>query len=203
MESAHHDVSIERVPPPAARQEELSVVRQLHCGTFARGIIAGLGGDYVQHYYEAIVDSPSGVLFIARKDGRIVGFLAGTTNRDEFEQTTRLRGTKPRILRRVVTLRLSPVAIIRAIRKRRLIAGCTDRAELISIAVSDEARRRGIGLELLSAWIQSLRQQQIDSFIVFTDNPEGFKFYRKCGAQLLFAFRLGRQTSAAFRLRVR
>ena len=56
---------------------------------------------------------------------------------------------------------------------------------------------------LVERWEEALRAAGHDRYVVFTDNEEGYQFYRSVGGECLFEFRMGARASAAFRMRVR
>ncbi len=195
-------VEIMRLQPGHLHTPELEAVVSLHCEAFPAGVLAQLGRDFVRRYYLSIADSPAAYLFGARRCHRLVGFLAGTTDREAFERSVRLSAGGRAVLWRLLTLRLSPLAVLRAVQKRRLTASHRDPAELIAVAVSTTERRSGIGRRLLAHWAETVRRHSLESFLIFTDNREGHDFYLKMGAELLFRFQVGRRTSAGFRMRV-
>lgn len=179
---------------------ELAQVAALHQQAFPRGVLNSLGPSFVQDYYRKIVASDSGHLWVMMTEDRVAGFLAATMDRFSFERRHRAGNSKGQIIRGLLTGRVSFWAVLRSMRKRRLVRDVPDRAELLAISISKDYRRGGLGGKLLAEWHQRLRETGISSYIVFTDNLEGLHFYRRAGGETLFEFRLAGEVSAAFRI---
>lgn len=174
-------------------------VMDLHFDAFRDGVTTQLGHSFVFRYYTAIITSERCSLWIAETENRVVGFLGVTTDRHAFERINRSGATRLLAAWRFCTFRLSLFAVLRALRKHQLSHHYTDRAELLSIVVAPTVRRAGLGKRFLAIWHKKLAAEDISSFIVFTDNPEGMKFYEKYGGDCLFRFRLRSLWSACFR----
>lgn len=197
------NITIERLTDAYPDAAALAQVVDLHQQTFPQGVLSILGREFVSRYYLAITSTPTTFLWVARSGQRVVGYLACTMDRHAFEQIHRLGAARNSLLWRIATFRISPWAVLRAFRKRKLTRNCTDPAELISIAVAEEYRRCGLGARFLAMWAETLRQYGMRSYLVFTDNHEGYRFYTKQGGEQLFAFTLGGETSAAFRIHLK
>ena len=201
-------------PSPAASQtriyeitdatdtDAISQVVDLHLGAFPEGVTTQLGRSFVFNYYLAIVRSEDAVLWVAEYAGTIEGFLGCATNRSSFEHEHRSGAARILATWKFFTLRLSPFAINRALRKRRLSRHMQDKAELLSIVVAPTLRRTGLGKRFLSIWADRMRESHLTSYIVFTDNIEGIQFYEKYGGERLFKFKLGTVWSACYRFDV-
>jgi acetyltransferase-like isoleucine patch superfamily enzyme/ribosomal protein S18 acetylase RimI-like enzyme len=174
-------------------------VVDLHAGAFSAGVISQLGRTFVFHYYVAMINSQGASLWVAEADTKVCGFLGCATDRHAFERSHRSGAAKALALWRFVTFRLSPFAVMRAFKKQRLSRHFEDRAELLSIVVAPEFRRAGLGKRFLNIWSQRLRAAGLSSYIVFTDNPEGIKFYEKYGGEKLFKFQMKDLWSACYR----
>ncbi|MBN2559853.1 MAG: GNAT family N-acetyltransferase [Phycisphaerae bacterium] len=177
-------------------------VTDLHYGAFQEGVTTHLGRAFVHRYYRAMISNPDASLWAAELDGRVVGFLGCTLDRHGFERANRSGKTRLLAAWRFCTFRLSPFAVIRAFRKQRLSRGLEDEAELLSIVVAPSGRRHGLGKAFLDIFFEKLRSVPLLSFIVFTDNPEGYAFYTKYGGECLFQFRLRSLQSACFRFTI-
>ncbi len=193
-------LTVERLTPERASSDMLRQIVEMHCETFGGGVLSQLGPAFVQAYYESILRFQEGQLWIARLDGVIVGYLACTTNRARFENEHRAGAAKGLLLLRLLTFRMSPLSVVRGLRKQRLARHIADQAELLAIAIRPGHRRSGIGKHLVREWDGLLLERGIAHYVVFTDNEEGYQFYRRFGGECLFEFTLGAQTSAAFRI---
>lgn len=186
----------------SAETEAISQVVDLHTGAFSAGITTQLGREFIFEYYVAMINSQGASLWIAESDGVVHGFLGCATDRHAFERAHRSGAARALAMWRFITFRLSPFAVMRALKKQRLARNFPDRAELLSIVVSPEVRRMGLGKRFLNVWSQKLRSAGLDSYVVFTDNPEGINFYEKYGGETLFKFCLHSLWSACYRFRV-
>ncbi len=174
----------------------------LHVQAFPDGVTTQLGRRFLHQYYVAMVNSHGGSLWIAERDGEVCAFLGCATDRFAFERAHRSGAARMLAMWRFLTFRLSPTAVLRSLRKKRLAHAASDRAELLSIVVSPTLRRSGLGKRFLNIWLQRLRLANIGEFIVFTDNPEGIGFYEKYGGETLFKFQMRSVWSACYRFRV-
>ena len=195
-------IEIRRLRHSEASSPLMDQIVALHHATFPTGVLARLGNSFMRDYYTAIVCAPEGHLWIAVREAQVLGFLACTTDRSRFETEHRAGAARRALLIRLLTFRMPPRVILRALRKQRLARGLPQSAELLAIAVSPECRREGIGRRLLQEWHTLLRSPGVSEYLVFTDNEEGYRFYSKSGGQRLFEFRLGGHTSAAFLMKV-
>jgi acetyltransferase-like isoleucine patch superfamily enzyme/ribosomal protein S18 acetylase RimI-like enzyme len=174
-------------------------VVDLHARAFSAGVINQLGRNFIFQYYVAMINSQGASLWVAEAGGRVCGFLGCATDRHAFERTHRSGAARVRALWRFLTFRLTPEAVYRALRKQRLSRHFPDRAELLSIVVSPDYRRAGLGKRFLNIWAGKLQTAGLNSYIVFTDNPEGINFYEKYGGEALFKFSLQSIWSACYR----
>lgn len=174
-------------------------VLALHFGAFNEGMTTQLGRNFVHDYYLAMIESPNCSLWVAEKDRKVVGFLGCTTDRHFFEQSNRSGRIRLLAIWRFLTFRLSPYAILRALKKQRLSKSFPDDAELLSIVVAPDGRRMGLGNRFLQIWRDKLIEAGQYSYVVFTDNPEGIKFYEKYGGHELFKFEIHDLQSACYR----
>ena len=174
-------------------------VVDLHAGAFSAGVISQLGRVFVYNYYVAMINSQGASLWVAEVDSKVCGFLGCATDRRAFERSHRSGAARALALWRFVTFRLSPFAVLRALKKQHLSRHFEERAELLSIVVAPEMRRAGLGKRFLNIWAEKLRADGLSSYIVFTDNPEGIKFYEKYAGQRLFKFSMRNLWSACYR----
>lgn len=183
-------------------ESSLDEILELHFEAFRDGVTTQLGRSFVRRYYKAMIRRKGATLWIARINGRICGFMGCTTDRKAFERAQRSGMTRLLALWRFITFRLSPIAALRVLRKRRLSHDYRDYAELLSIVVAPSDRRLGLGKKFLDVWVDALRAASIPGYIVFTDNMEGIRFYEKYRGECLFKFELHSLWSACYRFQV-
>lgn len=186
----------------ASEWETLVQIANLHCEAFREGVTTQLGRNFIYRYYTAMIKSETAHLWVAERGGKVLGFLGCCTDRIAFEHANRSGSTRLLAIWRLLTFRLSPMAIMRAMRKQSLSHDFPDKAELLSIVVSPTSRRLGLGKRFLDIWLKTLRDTGLNEFVVYTDNPEGISFYNKYGGTLLFKFRLRDLYSACYRFKL-
>jgi ribosomal protein S18 acetylase RimI-like enzyme len=177
----------------------IAQVVDLHFEAFPQGITTQLGRTFVFDYYVAMITSRGASLWVAELDGKVCGFLGCAADRKLFEKSHRSGVVRLQALWRFLTFRLNPFAILRALKKKSLSKKFREPAELLSIVVSPELRRAGVGRRFLKVWSEKMAANKVDSYLVFTDNPEGLSFYEKYGGQCLFKFVLRGAWSACYR----
>lgn len=176
----------------------LESIVDMHQQTFPRGLLTCLGRSFLIEYYETILSSPAGGIIICQDNGNVVGYIAYTTDTHAFNREPVFRRAKITILFNLLTFRLNPILLLRAVKKRRMASPVADLPELLAIAVAPNVRRGGIGGVLLSAMETDLKRRGVSKYCVFTDNEEGIRFYRKNNFETVFCFQLGRTESACF-----
>src|SRR6185369_12784259 len=67
-------------------RDELPAVASLHCKMFPGQLLTLIGPKLIQRFYEQFITHCSSHAFVAIKDGVVVGFVAGTTNKPELFQ---------------------------------------------------------------------------------------------------------------------
>ncbi len=189
---------IEEIVDPNDR-ESIEEILELHFEAFRDGVTTQLGRSFVRRYYKAMIHANGAALWVAKVNGRICGFMGCTTNRKAFEKAQRSSSTRLLAMWRFITFRLSPVAVIRVLKKRRFSHGYPDNAELLSIVVAPTERRLGMGKKFLDLWMHTLKAASQPGYIVFTDNREGIRFYEKYKGECLFKFELHSLWSACYR----
>lgn len=162
-------------------------VARLHASGIDRGFLSRLGPAFLVQLYRAIDESPGGIVLAEHKDGRIVGFVAGSVGTTSLSR---------RLLRHPVALAASllPVAwrpsvwrgVLETIRHAAPgePAGLP-KAELLSLAVDPDHRREGIAERLYRQLQQEFQHRGCPRFrIVVGDSlVPAHRFYRTMGAR--------------------
>lgn len=200
IETDSSGIRIREVLDPKDLQT-LTQVIDLHRLAFQEGVTTQLGIGFLFHYYKAMIEGSGGTLWVAEKEGKVCGFMGCATDRITFKQA-HWAGTDLLILWKIITNQLTFSSVWRAIRKNYKARKFPDRPELLSIVVSPDVRRSGLGRRFLDTWFTHLQRKRLKEFIVFTDNPEGIGFYRKYGGEELFNFPLGSRRSACYRFQI-
>jgi len=176
----------------------LQPIAELHRRTFPTGLISQLGESFIEAYYRALLETPGCGLIVAAEGEELVGFIGYTANNEVLMKASIFQEAKRAAWKRLLTGRLSPVVLLRAILKKRKGRRVHGYPELLAIAVSPKRRRGGIGKELVTRMKEKLAAKDIFHYCVYSDNPEGIQFYRKQGLETVFLFRLGGVESGCF-----
>lgn len=161
------------------------VAAQLHASSITEGFLSSLGTPFLTRLYGAMARSADAVLLVARLDGVPAGFVAGSAHPGRFYRWfLRTRGPVaaasllPRLIRPSVVIKIGET-----MRHARRETAEGSVAELLSIAVSDGARRSGVG----AALIQRLEQELVAGgsvqlvVVVGASNGPARAFYERMG----------------------
>jgi ribosomal protein S18 acetylase RimI-like enzyme len=162
-------------------------VTDVHMSSFEGFFLSFLGPRFLRLYYESIVAYPEATGYVYVRDGRLIGFVCGVVLPSRFY----------RYLLRTRWWRFALTALGAAIRKPSIVprlarawlypkqtARREDTGTLTSIAVEPAMQNRGIGAELLAAFLEDMRGRGAKSVDLTTDSRGNDKvnaFYRRLG----------------------
>ncbi len=162
----------------------------LHIQGISTGFISSLGIDFVTALYEAIGESESSFGFAAEENGRVLGFVAFTTNINKLYKSVVLKKGW-----RFVLLLAGNMFSLKRIKKvfetlvypTRIKKMNLPSAELLSIVVADESQGKGLGGQLLQKGLAECAKRGIEKVkvLVGADNKPANKLYLKRGFELV------------------
>lgn len=180
------------------RPEDLPMVAALHAEGLPHGFFARLGGRFLATYHRGYLDSPHGVMRVARRDGRVVGVVVGSTaSRAHSRWVVRHLGLtlalwgllgllqRPRELWTFLHTRLGRYGrgIWRRLRSRPAPtptpasggqgARPRDVAVLQHVVVAPRARGAGLGTALVTAFVDVLRARGVRQVRLVTRADDG------------------------------
>jgi ribosomal protein S18 acetylase RimI-like enzyme len=165
-------------------------VAALHTQCISTGFISSMGIDFVTSLYDAIVKSKSSLGVVAVRNEKVIGFVAFTTNLNKlYKSIIRRKGLKFALLLagNVLSLRrikkiFETLSYPARIKKMNLPS-----AELLSIAVAPEERRKGLASQLIEKGLRLYRKTGVDKVkvLIGADNKAGNKLYLKSGFELI------------------
>lgn len=165
-------------------------VAALHIQCISTGFISSMGIDFVTSLYDAIVKSKSSLGVVAVRNEKVIGFVSFTTNLNKlYKSIIRRKGLKFALLLAGNVLSLRRIKKIfetlfypARIKKMNLPA-----AELLSIAVAPEERRKGLAGQLIEKGLRLYRKTGVDKVkvLIGADNKAGNKLYLKSGFELI------------------
>jgi ribosomal protein S18 acetylase RimI-like enzyme len=165
-------------------------VAALHIQCISTSFISSMGIDFVTFLYEAIVRSKSSFGVVAVRNEKVLGFAAFTTNLNKLYRSVVWRkGLKFALLlagnmwsRKRVKKIFETLFYPARTKKMNLPP-----AELLSIAVGPEERRKGLAGKLIKKGFQRYQKTGVDKVkvLIGADNKAGNKLYLKFGFELV------------------
>jgi ribosomal protein S18 acetylase RimI-like enzyme len=167
-----------------ASQSDVPHLARLHAEAIETGFLPALGAGVMERLYTALVASADAVVLVADGVWRPVGFVAGVVDTGSFyRQFLRSHGmgaglsALPRLVR--------PSVARRAWETLRYGAGDDEgpHAELLSMAVDYEVRRRGLGKALGERFLAAMADRGVDGVrvVVGSRNQGAIAAYEAMG----------------------
>ncbi|MBN2345269.1 MAG: GNAT family N-acetyltransferase [Candidatus Aminicenantes bacterium] len=183
------------------RESDLEPVVEIHLASFPGFFLSFLGPGFLKLFYRSFLEDPLGIAYVAAgEDGGLLGCVVGPLRPAGYFKRLLKRcwwsfclASLPALARRPgIALRL-----LRAVRYRGDAPGGVDsrRALLSSIAVAPSAQGRGIGRELVEAWLGEARRRGAPGAFLTTDaegNDAVNAFYRRLGWRLADSYTAAR-----------
>ena len=170
--------------------DDAAELAQLHANSIPHGFMTRLGARFLRVFYRALLTDPDGVCLVSECAGAVVGGLCSVTSRSGFYRRLLLRHgfaaavtTAPKLIKPEVVR-----GVLENLRYAQNGSG-TPQAEMISLAVDPEFRRRAVGRQLMSASLAELARRGVGEVMLQTETENE-------AAQRLF-------TAAGFRTRTR
>jgi ribosomal protein S18 acetylase RimI-like enzyme len=196
--AAGHDQSfrIEKIDA-TTRLELFEELANLHANSIHGGIMEALGPDFLASFYRQLSKGDEVLMYAARRDHKTIGFVAGSVNVMRslrnigvigFAKLAIAGGSnawQPRLFRAA----LQTIGYFFRRTEGRIVGTSKEasdpaRAELLAIAVAEEARGQGVGKSLVNALEQELQSHgRRRGYFVSTNEDEigSNAFYRATG----------------------
>jgi SAM-dependent methyltransferase/ribosomal protein S18 acetylase RimI-like enzyme len=169
--------------------KDAKIISKIHIDALGIGFLSTLGEEFLKTLYEGIARSRFGIGYVYVDDSQIVGFITGS------EDTSKLL----KEIYRKKLLKFGKTIFLKALRKPGIIRSIYQsfrypdltqkkvKAELLSIAVIEEYRDKGIGKELVRVLIEHFKGLGISKFKVSVDQrlPGADEFYKALGFKLI------------------
>jgi ribosomal protein S18 acetylase RimI-like enzyme len=180
---------------PAKISEHFSEAVRLHQDGITEGFLSTLGTSFLTVLYRGISSTPGCGVRIAVEDGRVLGFVAFSrdvgscyknvlkSNWFSLSLAMLPNALRPAVYRKVLETLLYPVLHRKTNSKPSQKEAHDSRAELLSMAVSDDARGKGIGKLLVRAVDQEMSDMGVPGYFVVTHGVDERSngFYVRCG----------------------
>lgn len=170
-----------------AEEGDFEEIIQLHLSAFKGLFAAELGVNLLKRFYKTILLSKDGFLFVAKDNSSIKGFICGVaSDKNLFTLSFKLKFLYY-FLKRIIFYPDSIVNLMRFIKKSFVTTDIKSEAELLSVVVSKDCRRKGIGKKLIDSFLEFLTQKRVKSLKVFTDTriSDATNFYETLGFKLV------------------
>lgn len=178
---------------------DVDAVVNVHTRAFPGYLLTHMGPGYLRHYYSAFLTDSKHYAMVAVVAGRVVGFVAGTTEGERLNArvyrpsivtalvvATRFI-TDPVLRKHLLSKRAHITKMFRVLARRRSAPASAPvskvSARLLSIGVSPDSQRMGIAQALVSGFNKRLSDDGIATvgLSVRHDNPSGIAFYDRTG----------------------
>lgn len=178
-------IEIRKVEP-----EDIRHVVDIHLLSFRNFFLSSLGAPFLNLFYRSILSDPSGVALLAGSEGRIVGFIFGSTHpAGLYRRLLRSQVVRFAIVALPSFLR-NPFILPRLMRAFKMPSRkfpgpkC---AMILSIAVDPDFQSRGIGKNLVKRFLSEVSMRGSNMVILDTDaigNDLVNQFYQSLGFTL-------------------
>jgi len=162
---------------------------ELHIKNIPTGFISSLGINFVTALYGCIAEDNNSFSFVAVDDGKVIGFVAFSTNLSKLYKYVGLkRGFKFGFIlaRKMVSFRVIKKVFDNIFYPSKMAKMNLPDAELLSIVVASQGRGKGVANQLVDAGFAECRKRSIErvKVLVAAGNEPANKLYQKCGFEL-------------------
>lgn len=170
--------------------EKAADIARLHIEGIKTGFISSLGIDFVTALYEAIAESDYGFGFVAEDDGKVLGFVAFTTNINKLYKSVILSEgfhfaflLAGKMLSFKTLKKMFQTLFYPAKTKKMKLPS----TEFLSMAIAKDARRKGLATTLMRKGFAECARRGIErvQMLVGADNEAANKLYQKCDFNLV------------------
>jgi ribosomal protein S18 acetylase RimI-like enzyme len=159
----------------------------IHSSCIDLGFLSSLGHGFLSLLYEAIDADDNSHLILEKKEGSVIGFVAGGRGMKSIYWKLLIR--LPRLLVALFPALLNPRKLSKIIEllcfaKKQKPVSSSPEAELFSIAVIDSARGSGLAQKLYNALGERFFRDGESAFcmVVGENLSQAHRFYNKMGA---------------------
>ena len=165
-------------------EADAAVAGQLHAEQITGGFLAFLGSGFLTRLYRRVCRSSSSFLLVAEEGGRVVGFVAGSADVPGLYRAFLLRDGLAAAFHAMGPLLRGWRRAFETLRHGSSAGAGTGRGvELLAIAVDPSHQGRGIGEELVAAFLRQVVANHAHAayVVVAVDNGRAVGLYRRAG----------------------
>jgi ribosomal protein S18 acetylase RimI-like enzyme len=177
------------------KTSENEILARVHIAAFKDFFLTSLGKGFLKTYYSANLKSTKSISICAVDDNdQIIGFSFGCTQAKGYHKELLKQNLIAFIFQGIVILFSKPGDLWRLARnmeKTKLIEDDGKYAELLSIAVTPNAKGLGIGRELIAHFESDAKARGCKKIALTTDyynNDVVVAFYKKSGYKVFYEF---------------
>jgi ribosomal protein S18 acetylase RimI-like enzyme len=168
-------------------RSDYAELARIHSSCINLGFLSSLGHGFLSLLYEAIDADDNSHLILEKKEGSVIGFIAGGRGMKSIYRKLLIR--LPRVFIALFPAMLNPRKLWKIIEllcfaKKQKPVSSTLEAELFSIAVIDSARGSGLAQKLYNSLGERFFQDGESAFcmVVGENLSQAHRFYNKMGA---------------------
>ncbi len=173
------------------RLDDIKDVTAVHIRSFEGFFLSFLGPRFLYQLYRSIIEDVNGIAYVAKRDGQILGFAAGSTKTRELYKQMIKRRLFSFAWASVGAFLRKPGILFRLLRAFRMpteqdaIPNC---GTLMSIGVLPDTQGYGIGKKLVKAFLEESSKRCVTCVLLTTDrenNENTNVFYQKIGFRVV------------------
>ena len=168
-------------------RSDYAELARIHSSCIDLGFLSSLGQGFLSLLYEAIDADGNSHLILEKKEGSVIGFIAGGRGMKSIYRKLLFRF--PRVFIALFPAMLNPQKLWKIIEllcfaKKQKPVSSSPEAELFSIAVIDSARGSGLAQKLYNALGERFFRDGESAFcmVVGENLSQAHRFYQKMGA---------------------
>jgi ribosomal protein S18 acetylase RimI-like enzyme len=172
-----------------AQKNDVADVARLHVNVFPNFFLTSLGLSFLEELYSGFLHDQTGIFFVAKEKGEIIGFVVGTSEPHCFFSKLRRRRFLFFTLKAIPGVLRSPINVFRKLLSALSYRGGSNQvnassALLSSIGVADHYKGKAIAKKLITQFEQEVLS--LGKSIVYLttdaqDNDRANSFYHRQG----------------------
>lgn len=178
-----------------SKTSESRILTQIHLVAFKDFFLTTLGKKFLNTYYNACLKSSESISVCAvDENDQIIAFSIGCIQAKGFHKRLIKQNSFQFLLQGIIILFSNPSALWRLaknIEKNKITDDNGNYAELLSIAVSPDAKGSGIGKEMIAKFEAEAKAKGCIKVALTTDyynNDDVIAFYKKSGYEVFYEF---------------
>jgi ribosomal protein S18 acetylase RimI-like enzyme len=169
--------------PRTASLADADAVAAIHAERIAEGFLVTLGAPFLRRLYRRIVRSPHAFVLVADDDRGVCGFVAVAEDTRRLYREFLVRDALVAAIAAAPAVVRAPGRVWETLRYGTAGGDDLPPAEILAVAVTARAERRGIGVALVRAAVDELARRTIAAARVVTavGNEPALAMYERAG----------------------